>query len=228
MTPRRAAIWSLAGLGLLFIAVQGFVWHSIGRGIAALSGDAALVLERLAGSALSNTAISLHMVAGGVVTALAVLQWAGPVRRRWPQVHRVSGRVLAALALVTGIAGLVYIAQRGTIGGAEMNIGFALYGALMIWAAIMTPVLAMRGDYTRHRRWALRLIVLCIGSWLYRLHYGLLYGISCTVGPEHCGIWTVPEDFSGPFDRVQNFAFYLPYLALVQLWLWRERQPEVE
>jgi hypothetical protein len=72
------------------------------------------------------------------------------------------------------------------------------------------------GRMAAHRDWALRLFVLAIGSFLYRLHYGLWYLATD-------GVWTA-EDFSGAFDRVQIFAFYLPYLALVELWLRHRRR----
>lgn len=219
MAMARRTVWALAGLGLLFVAVQGFAWHAVARGVLALTGEAE-ALGRLAGSLTSNIAIFLHMILGGVATILAVLQWAGPVRARWPRVHRVAGRVLAPLALLTGIGGLTYIGLRGTIGGWPMNVGFGLYGALMVAAAIQTPRLARAGDYARHRRWGIRLIVLVLGSWIYRVHYGLLYGITCSMGEAYCGMGS-RSDFGGPFDLVMNFAFYLPYLALAEVWIRR-------
>lgn len=160
---------SALGLAVLFVGIQGFVWHALTRGISGLSGDPE-AQGRLAGSFLSVGFIFGHMVLGGVVTLLAVIQSAGSVRQRWLRVHRVSGRTLAVCAFITGVAGLGYIAMRGTIGGQVMNAGFGLYGALMILCAIQAPRYAMAGDYARHRRWGLRLIVLALGSWIYRVH----------------------------------------------------------
>ncbi|MEO0745994.1 MAG: DUF2306 domain-containing protein, partial [Pseudomonadota bacterium] len=168
----RQTVWAVLGLGLLFLAVQEFSWHALWRGVAGLGGDPE-AQDRLAGTLTSNLGMFVHMVAGGVVTLLAVVQWAGPLRRRWPRVHRMSGRVLAPLALVTALGGLIYIALRGTIGGPMMSVGFGLYGVLMAVAAVQTLRLAMARDLVRHRRWGLRLIVLALGSWLYRVHYGL-------------------------------------------------------
>ena len=56
-----------------------------------------------------------------------------------------------------------------------------------------------------------RLFVLVLGSWLYRVHYGLWYLATD-------GLASTPE-FTGTFDRVQNVAFYLPYLVLLEIWL---------
>ncbi|MEL7131740.1 MAG: DUF2306 domain-containing protein [Pseudomonadota bacterium] len=216
-TARTA--WTIAGLVLLFIAIQGFVWHSALRGTSGLSGDASAI-DRLTGPTSSLMALFAHMVTGALVTTLCVVQLAGPIRRRWPRVHRISGRVLAVTALLTGVGGLAYIALSGTVGGPLMSVAFGLYGILMIIATIQTPRLAMQRDYTRHRRWGLRLIVLGLGSWLYRLHYGLWYGTTCTIGEHLCGLAAEP-DFTGLFDQINLFAFYLPYLLALEIYLRR-------
>lgn len=212
-------LWAVIGLALLGIAVQGFVWHSAQRGVLGLAGEPE-ALGRLAGTASSNLSIFAHMILGAAVTFLSVVQLAGPVRRRWPRVHRMSGRLLAVCALLTALGGLAYIGLRGTIGGPVMSFAFGLYGVLMALAAIQAPRFAIAGDYARHRRWGLRLVVLGLGSWIYRLHYGLWYGATCTLGEATCGMATRP-DFTGAFDIVTMFAFYLPYLALLELYLRR-------
>ena len=215
--------WTIAGLVLLFVLIQGFVWHSAYRGTLGLGGDPAAI-ERLTGPPSSLMALFAHMISGALVTTLSVVQLAGPIRRRWPALHRASGRLLAIAALLTGIGGLIYIVRSGTVGGPDMSAAFGLYGVLMTVAAFQTPRLAMKGDYERHRRWGLRLIVLGLGSWLYRLHYGLWFGITCSLGDATCGIG-VESDFSGLFDRIQVWAFYVPYLAALEVWLRRHPQP---
>ena len=72
---------------------------------------------------------------------------------------------------------------------------------------------ARAGDVTRHRAWALRLFVLIIGSLIFRLHYALWFLLTD-------GLWSTPQ-LDGPFDQVQYVAFYLPYLAALELWLRR-------
>ena len=208
---------ALVGLLLLMGAVWWFAAHAVTRGVGALAGDV-VAQGRLVSGAFGNAAIYSHMIFGGVITVLAVIQWSGPLRRWWPRLHRISGRLLAILACLTGLGGLTYIALNGTIGGPEMSAGFGLYGALMVVAAIQTLRLAMAGQYAQHRRWAARLIVLCLASWLYRVHYGLFYALVCGQGADGCLPYSTPE-FSGIFDRVQNWAFYLPYLVLVEIWV---------
>ena len=215
--------WTIVGLVLLFVLIQGFVWHSAYRGTLGLGGDPTAV-ERLTGPTSILIALFAHMISGALVTTLSVVQLAGPIRRRWPALHRVSGRLLAIAALLTGLGGLIYIGLSGTVGGPDMSAAFGLYGVLMIVAAIQTPRLAMVAQYTRHQRWGLRLVVLGLGSWLYRLHYGLWFGITCSISDATCGMG-VESDFSGLFDRIQVWAFFLPYLAALEVWLRRRPRP---
>ena len=123
---------------------------------------------------------------------------------------------ILAVALVTGLAGMTYIPLRGTIGGPVMSVGFFIYGLCLFTAALMLARMALTGDREGHWAWGLRLFWLALGSWLYRVHYTLWYLLTGGVGSE--------PDFSGPFDLVQNFAFFVPYLLAVQIWIARRRQ----
>ncbi len=169
----------------------------------------------LSTNSTANVAIFSHMLAGAVITLLVPFQLIGPLRRRAPKLHRWSGRIIAACAIITAIGGLIYIPLRGTIGGWPMDAGFTLYGMLILLTATQTYRFARARRVTDHNAWALRLFWLAIGSWLYRVHYGLWYLATD-------GLWSNP-DFTGGFDLVQNFAFYLPYLIGVELYLARKR-----
>ncbi len=197
-------------LVLLAFASAPFAWHALDRAAGAALGEAE-ALGRLfhPGAGMANLTIFLHMATGAVISVAVPLQLIPAIRRRWPRLHRTSGHVLAATAALTALAGLVYIALRGTVGGAWMSAWFALYGGLMLLAAVQTVRQAVLRNIERHRRWALRLMVLAVGSFLYRVHYGLWFLLADGVG--------VSRDFTGPFDRVQVFAFYLPYLAILEL-----------
>ena len=211
----RNALGILA-IGALLLLAMPFALHAARTGIAGLAGalDGASRFHA-AGAWLTNPAIFGHMLAGAAVTLLAPLQLVPAIRARAPSVHRWSGRALVAGALVAGAGGLAFIALRGTIGGWPMDLGFALYGLLLMLAAVQTYRHARAGDRERHRAWALRLFVLAIGSWIYRVHYTLWYLVFGDLGRA--------PDFSGPFDLTQNVAFYLPYLVLLELWLRRRR-----
>ncbi len=165
---------------------------------------------------LPNLAIFSHMLLGALVMVIAPVQLLGRIRAQYPAVHRITGRCLIIGSTLIALGGLTYIAIRGTVAGPLMDIGFALYGALMFIAAVQALRYARADNYTRHSEWALRLFVLIMGSLLYRLHYAFWYLLTD-------GLWSDQQALDGPFDRVQYFAFYLPYLAVLELWIRRRR-----
>lgn len=83
----------------------------------------------------STTSIGLHFVTGALVMVLGCVQLSSVVRARWPRLHRWSGRVYVAMATLTALGGLGFIVLQGTVGAGAMNVGFGLYGILMIVAA---------------------------------------------------------------------------------------------
>ncbi|WP_299673342.1 DUF2306 domain-containing protein [uncultured Roseobacter sp.] len=169
------------------------------------------------GNLLANLAIFSHMALGALLMIFVPLQFWPGLRRRFVSYHRAAGRLLCLGAVVTGVAGLLYIAARGTIGGFWMDLGFGLYGMLVVLSGGQVIRCARARDFDRHRRWALRLLVLTFGSWLYRVHYGVWYLLTG-------GLASTPA-FDGIFDLVQNVAFYLPYLLLLEWWMRRGPLP---
>lgn len=159
----------------------------------------------------ATAAIGLHFAAGGVILVLGCIQLIGAVRARYPALHRWLGRIYTAAALFAGFGGLTFIATKGTIGGTVMDIGFALYGVLMIVAAVQTYRHARARRLETHRAWALRLFALAIGSWLYRMDYG--FWLLLTGGAGHT------EDFRGPFDMLMAFSFYVPNLLVTEVYI---------
>lgn len=205
------------GLGLLMLLSLPFMLYSADLGRVGFTltepGESRFFVT---GQSVGNVAIFGHMMLGGVLMLMTPLQvWPG-LRHRFPGFHRWSGRFLCLAAVLTGTGGLLYIGLRGTIGGAWMNLGFALYGGLIVLAAGQAIRHARARAFARHRRWALRLLVLSFGSWFYRVHYGLWYAATD-------GTASTPA-FDGTFDLIQNFAFYVPYLLLLELWLRRQSQ----
>jgi uncharacterized membrane protein len=214
----RGALLTLFLAALALLALP-FVLHSLRLARDGLHGALAEPSHLFPPDApLAAALMGLHMLGGALLTALAPVQVLPWLRRRWPPAHRWLGRALAAIAGATALAGLAYIGLRGTVGGPWMDLAFAGYGLCLLVAAVQAPRAARAGDFARHREWALRLFVLAMGSFLYRLHYGLWY--LATDGLASA------EDFTGLFDRITLFAFYLPYLLVLEVWL-RLRPPPV-
>lgn len=215
----RVTAWGLTLLMLLVLMLASeFIPYSAGLGLSGLLGGEA-GHRLISPSHAANAGIFAHMIGGAVITGLAPLQLIPGIRARWPAVHRWSGRVLVAMALVAGGGGLSYILLYGTVGGPQMSLAFALYGALVIWAALQTIRHARARRLTLHQDWAVRLFFLCIASLLYRVHYGFWH-----LGTGGIGTTGLEGGMSGWFDRVNNWAFYVPYLLVVELVLWRKQR----
>jgi hypothetical protein len=163
------------------------------------------------GNFLATLGIAVHFAAGGVILLLGPIQLFGAVRSAWPALHRWIGRVYVLSAFLAGLGGLLFIAAKGTIGGEVMNIGFGLYGALMVLASVQAYRHARARRIDSHRAWAIRLFALAIGSWLYRMDYG--FWLMLTDGIGHT------PNFGGPFDHVMAFFFYVPNLIVAEFFI---------
>jgi uncharacterized membrane protein len=160
--------------------------------------------------------IGLHFATGGVILVLGSIQLIKAIRVRYPSFHRWVGRVYVAASVVAAVGGLLFILLRGTIGGTVMDIGFGLYGVLMLLAAVQTIRYAKAGRLDLHRAWALRLYALAIGSWLFRMEHGFWYALS--------GHYGHTPQFTGGFDKFMSFFFYLPNLLVAEIFIRKARR----
>jgi hypothetical protein len=204
-------------LVVLALNTGWFVVYSADLGLRGLMSKTPGVVSRVfqGVDSMGHAAIALHMIAGAVLTFGAPLQALPILRRRWPGLHRRLGYVLFVLAVATGLGGLMYIALQGTIGGWWMSLWFAIYGVALIWAAVNTVYYAIDKDLRRHFAWAVRLIVLAVGSWIYRMHYAIWYAVTGGLASN--------AEFTGLFDQIQVAAFFVPYLLIAEITLrWRD------
>ena len=201
-------------MGIVAFLSLWFVDHSLRLGISGFTQDLTETSRLYSEVISANLAIFGHMVLGAVITVLAPLQLVPVLRRALPKLHRWSGRVIVFAALGTALGGLVYMALRGTVGGPPMTLAFTIYGVLVAGCAIETLRAARARRWLDHRDWAVRLFFLCIASFLYRVHYGLWFTFT-----DGC---CVQEDFLGAFDLVNIWAFYVPYLLIVEAVLARQ------
>lgn len=176
------------------------------------------VLPRLyeEGNYAATSGIGAHFAAGGIILILGSIQLIESIQGKYPALHRWIGRIYLVACMVAGVGGLLFIIQNGTIGGQTMNIGFGLYGILMIICVIETYRHAVARKLERHRAWALRLYALAIGSWLYRIDYG--FWVILTDGIGHT------KTFDGWFDQLMAFFFYLPNLLIAEIFIRAKRK----
>ncbi|HEY3812903.1 MAG TPA: DUF2306 domain-containing protein [Caulobacteraceae bacterium] len=158
---------------------------------------------------MATLAIGGHFLAGAILLMLGPVQFIRAIRSRVPAVHRWLGRLYVLSAGVAGVAGLSFIVMKGTVGGPVMSVGFGLYGALVALSALQTYRYGLARNQVVHSAWATRLFALVIGSWLYRLEYGFWVLTTGGLGSTN--------SFSGWFDHVMAFFFYLPNLAIAEM-----------
>jgi hypothetical protein len=160
---------------------------------------------------MASIGIGAHFAAGAILLMLGPIQLVGQIRSRAPAVHHWIGRIYAFAAFAAGLGGLSFIVLKGTVGGWPMNIGFAMYGALMVLASVQTVRNAMARRLDIHRAWAIRLFTLAVGSWLYRMCYGFWFLLAGETGHT--------EDFRGWFDYFMDFAFFIPPLIVAEMFI---------
>lgn len=164
----------------------------------------------------ASIGIGLHLLAGAILLLLGPIQLIAGVRSRYPMLHRLSGRVYASAAILAGAGGVVFILAKGTIGGTQMDIAFAIYGIALVLAAVNTARHARARRFAMHRAWAIRLFALVVGSWLYRIEY--------TGWRVFAGGAGHTASFDGPFDTAMLYFFFVPNLLLAEAFLRARRE----
>lgn len=213
-----ALVWVSSALFGLYVAF--FYAGAIGAGT---PEEWNAVLPRLyePQTLAATIGMGTHFPAGGILLLLGPIQLVSRVRNAAPIVHRWIGTLYVAAALLAGLGGCLYILMKGTTGGVSTSLGFGLYGLLMIIAAAETwrhaRARLLPGRLEKHRAWAIRLFALAIGSWLFRMEYG--FWLLATGGIGHEG------GFTGPFDVVMAFFFYIPNLVVAELFIPARRHP---
>ncbi|MGB1252156.1 MAG: DUF2306 domain-containing protein, partial [Candidatus Promineifilaceae bacterium] len=208
------AVWISSLLFGLYIL--SFYVAAIGQGDLSVWNNAALPDLYEVGEPAATAGIGIHFAMGALILILGSIQFVDRLRVDYPKAHRVLGKIYLVASFLTAVGGLTFILVSGTIGGGVMNIGFALYGLLMLFCTIETYRHIRAGRFEMHNEWAMRLYALAIGSWLYRMSYG--FWILFTNG-----LW-VGESFMGPFDYFMDFAFYIPSLIVVELMIRSRRE----
>jgi hypothetical protein len=217
---RSARAWFVASaLGqLLFLAFILLFYYRL-----TLGGDLAgwnakpLITGHVPGDTPGNRQFALHVLLAAPMTAAGLVQLLPAVRRRWPAVHRWSGRLFLLAALLLSVGGLWLTWVRGshlTLAGAIAISGDAL---LIVWFGTMAWICARRREFAAHRRWALRAFIAASAVWFMRVGYmawGLATG-GAGIGPA----------MAGPFDLAWAFGTYLLPLAVLELYLRAETGP---
>lgn len=163
------------------------------------------------GDTAGNLGFALHVLLAAVITLCGLIQLVPQIRARWPRVHRISGRLFLASALVLSLGGLALVWLRGTYLTVPGALAISLDGVLILTFGTLAWRTALARQFAAHRRWALRTFAVASGVWTMRVGY-MVWGMAT-------GGLGIAKGMSGPFDHFWAFATHLLPLALCELYL---------
>jgi uncharacterized membrane protein len=162
----------------------------------------------VAGDTMGNIAIASHVLVAIVIIGSGPLQLTPQIRNRFPKFHRYVGRVYITLASITSIAGLYLVWTRGVPGGLAGHLAISLDAVLILAFGALAVNFAIKRQFDKHRKWAMRLFMVVSAVWFFRI--GLMFWFMATGG-----IGIDPETFEGPFLVFMYFGqMAIPLLML--------------
>jgi hypothetical protein len=167
------------------------------------SGDPALLPYELRANLLHNVpAFTLHTSFGGVAILLAPWQFFGRLRRRYPLMHRWTGRAYCLCVLISGVA--AYPVAFGTIAGPIATAGFSLMATVWLASTLIAWEAARRRRWVVHQHWMVRSFALCLSAVTLRLM------LLVPIPPQ--------LDFMAAY-RLISWASWILNLLVAELWL---------
>lgn len=119
----------------------------------------------------------LHTIPGALLLALAPLQFSATVRNRFRRLHRWSGRVLLACAVLVGLSGLYFGFFHSYAGWIE-TAAAAVFGGFMLLAAGRAYASIRRRDLAHHREWMIRMFATALAIAVIRVISVAVHGIA--------------------------------------------------
>jgi uncharacterized membrane protein len=109
--------------------------------------------------------VVVHIVAAAVFAILGVFQFSAPLRRRRPNWHRRSGRMLVGAGLAVAASGLwMTLFYAGAPGGHLLWAVRLLVGSAMAAFVVLGFTAIRRRDIAAHRAWMIRAYALAVGA----------------------------------------------------------------
>ena len=105
---------------------------------------------------------SYHIAGEQLFLALALLQFSPWVRARWIKVHRWSGRLLIAAAVVATVP-TYYFGVMQPYGGSWEAVAIVLFAVMFLGFLTVAYLAIRRGDVTHHREWMIRAFAVALG-----------------------------------------------------------------
>ncbi|MEY4555825.1 MAG: hypothetical protein RL093_944 [Pseudomonadota bacterium] len=173
--------------------------------------DKPLIDGYVAGDQTGNLVFAAHVLLASVVTLAGLMQLVPTLRRRFPTVHRWTGRTFLGLAGFMALSGFWLTLVRGTSLSAVSSVAIVIDGLLILVFGTLAWRHAVKRRFDQHRHWAMRTFMAVSGVWFLRV--GLMGWVVINRGPVG-----MSGELSGPADIVLVFGSYLIPLALLELY----------
>lgn len=115
----------------------------------------------------------VHLFAGSVCLVCCITQNSKWVRRKWPRLHRYSGRVYAVIVLLVLCPTGFYLTAFAT-GGLTMLLAFLFMGILLFVATWLGWSAALKRQWQWHQAWMWRSLAMALVAVTFRLIHGVL------------------------------------------------------
>ncbi|WP_374571285.1 DUF2306 domain-containing protein [Phenylobacterium sp.] len=218
-----AAASALGWAGRLWFAVAVFgqaafiVFILAFYGVRTATGDFAgwndkpLIDGYIAGDPVGDAVFAAHVLLASVVTLGGLMQLAPALRRRWPGLHRWTGRAFIVIAIFMALSGMWLSLVRGSSLSAVSTTAILVNALLILAFAGLAWREALKRRFEAHRRWAMRTFMVVSGVWFLRV--GIMGWVVVNQGPVGMN-----DTLSGPADIVLTFGSYLIPLAVLELY----------
>lgn len=173
--------------------------------------DKPLIDGYIQGDHAGNAVFAAHVLLASVVTLGGLMQLAPALRRRWPAVHRWTGRAFIVISMFMALSGVWLAVVRGTYLSVVSAVAILINGLLILIFATLAWRDAVRRRFEQHRRWAMRTFIVVSGVWFLRV--GIMGWVVINRGPLG-----MTDDMSGPADIALTFGSYLIPLAVLELY----------
>lgn len=209
-------IATLAGLGLfgLYIVLRatGATSKNFEQWTALVTGQP----MPAASDWIASLGIGLHFAMGAILVLAWPVLFSSRIRARHRAVHRWTGRIYVSAGFLAGVGGMAFIATHGAY-APPASVAFAIWGALLMFSAVMAYVHARAKRFELHRAWAIRLFALVLGSWVFDLEIRAWNDLTGGLG---VGKGTA----FGPFDYAILYLFFVPNLLVAEFFIRRQHQ----
>lgn len=141
----------------------------------------------------------IHGLPGMLVLLIGPLQFLTPLRVRYPQVHRVIGRVYVVGVLAASVAAVG--AATFSVSGLSVQVAFFILVAAWLFTLAKAYRAIRRGEFALHRIWMIRNYALTFAAATLRIYLVIGLALRETAFPEL------------PFDQIYTTAVWASFLG---------------